>query len=57
MTINKVIVMHMAKNILARQFEDMNDKERTEYLREHQDSRWNPGKAQLPRKKLRKRKK
>ena len=48
-------VKQIAKEIIARTFEDMNDNERREYLRDHPDSRWAPGKGKLPRRKPRRR--
>lgn len=42
--------------VIARKFEDMSEKERRQYLREHQESRWNPGKARVPPRKRYKRK-
>ena len=53
---NKIKIAQMATEILAREFANMNDDERRDYLRDHQDSRWNPGKSKLPRTKPRRKK-
>ena len=53
---NKQKISKIAEEIIAREFEDLNDNERREYLRDHPDSRWNPGQAKLPPKKKRRRK-
>jgi hypothetical protein len=52
---NDKVISMIVMNIISRRFEDLNEEERREYLREHPESRWNPGKARRPRRKLRKR--
>ena len=47
-------IKNIVNQIISRKFEDLNDKERREYLREHEESRWNPGKSRTPSKKRRK---
>ena len=49
-------IITIANQIISRKFEDLNDQERREYLRDHQDSRWNPGKSRTPSKKRRRKK-
>ena len=45
---NKKFIIVVAKKILARAFSEMNLLERREYLKDHDQSRWRPGKSKIP---------
>lgn len=52
---NRLMIVKITNEILSRKFEDLNDNERREYLREHNESRWVPGKSRMPKRKKKKR--